>query len=452
VRVATLAGQLTSLTLPSDPVGQHTAYAYDRAGLPTSRSLPDGSVADWGYDSAGRLTSLSETMPSGVLSFAYERDANGQVTAENDTRYGYDALNRVTSWYDPSADSTTTYAYDANYNLTSVSVDGTQTRALSYDAADRIDSPGYVFDDDGNMTSDGTRTYAYDALNRLSQVTDATGTVIASYAYDFMNRRVSATDATGTTYFHYDGASPDVIAETDGSGHTIASYAYETSGRIHSMTRGGETYYYHANAHGDVVALTDSAGTVAASYRYDPWGRVLAASGTVANPYRYAGYRYDEPTGLYHLWNRYYSPSDFRFITKDLYPGETRAPGTMNGYAYCLGDPVNAVDPSGLISIPVIIGIVVIGLAVIALLDEAAYLIYEDRVVTDRIQEVKAMQDKVNGGGGCGDPELTASLKETSDWLAAERKRNWINNISEAIMNRGAHAKGGPVPKGRTVP
>ncbi len=99
------------------------------------------------------------------------------------------------------------------------------------------------------------------------------------------------------------------------------------------MTRGGATYYYHTN--GDIVAITDASGTAADSYTYDPWGRVLSANETVANPYRYAGYRYDTPTNLYQLWNRYYSPTTCGFITKDVYPGQTMSPGTMNGYAYC---------------------------------------------------------------------------------------------------------------------
>ena len=88
--------------------------------------------------------------------------------------------------------------------------------------------------------------------------------------------------------------------------------------------------------------------TIVASYTYDPWGRPLTSTGTVTNPYRYAGYRYDTPTGLYCLLNRYYSPDSCRFITRDLLAGDTKQPATMNHYAYCLGDPVNKVDPSGL--------------------------------------------------------------------------------------------------------
>lgn len=44
------------------------------------------------------------------------------------------------------------------------------------------------------------------------------------------------------------------------------------------------------------------------TYTYDPWGKVLSVTEQVVKPYRYAGYRYDSTTGLYYLWNRYYSP------------------------------------------------------------------------------------------------------------------------------------------------
>jgi RHS repeat-associated protein len=127
-----------------------------------------------------------------------------------------------------------------------------------------------------------------------------------------------------------------------------ASYVRDDQGRLVAMIRGQNRYFYHTNERGDVLAMTDETGTVVNEYRYDPWGRVLDSTVTVANPYLYASYRHDSETRLYYLWHRYYSPETMRFVTKDLYPGTTTSPATMNGYAYCLGDPVNAVDPSGL--------------------------------------------------------------------------------------------------------
>ena len=56
---------------------------------------------------------------------------------------------------------------------------------------------------------------------------------------------------------------------------------------------------------------------------------------------------YDELTGLYYLNARYYNPESATFTTQDSYRGEQNDYGTWNLYAYCGGNPVNYVDPSG---------------------------------------------------------------------------------------------------------
>ncbi|XCS12101.1 RHS repeat-associated core domain-containing protein [Aeribacillus pallidus] len=55
-------------------------------------------------------------------------------------------------------------------------------------------------------------------------------------------------------------------------------------------------------------------GNIASSYQYDAWGNLLSQSGDMAaeNPYRYAGYQYDEETGLYYLIARYYYNAPIR--------------------------------------------------------------------------------------------------------------------------------------------
>jgi RHS repeat-associated protein len=55
-------------------------------------------------------------------------------------------------------------------------------------------------------------------------------------------------------------------------------------------------------------------------YRYDAWGKLLATIGSMAatlgkyNPFRYRGYIYDEETGLYDVFSRYYNPEFGRWI------------------------------------------------------------------------------------------------------------------------------------------
>lgn len=98
------------------------------------------------------------------------------------------------------------------------------------------------------------------------------------------------------------------------------------------------------------------------TYEYDAWGNVTGQLGTMAsaNPYRYAGYRYDESTGLYYPMSRYYDPSIGRFINADnasrvkgLIDAFTKNPAhlktsltfTPNLYLYCANNSVKSADP-----------------------------------------------------------------------------------------------------------
>ena len=194
-------------------------------------------------------------------------DAAGNILSENETTYTYDALNRLTGWYDPSTETTTTYTYDASGNLTEVKEDDLTTESFTFDVANQITNPGFTYDADGNLTSDGEKTILYDGKGRLVKVTEGE-TTLAEMTYDYLDRRTSLETQDGSTYFHYVAA--DVVAETD-YGAIIASYTYGPAG-IQSMTRGGETYFYERNGHGDVVSLTEDTGVIVNAYTYDPWG------------------------------------------------------------------------------------------------------------------------------------------------------------------------------------
>ncbi|WP_091837251.1 RHS repeat-associated core domain-containing protein [Marininema halotolerans] len=113
------------------------------------------------------------------------------------------------------------------------------------------------------------------------------------------------------------------------------------------MTRDGKAYYYHTNYRGDVTALTDSTGTEVATYEYDAFGNLVKETGDVDNPYRYAGYRYDEVTALYYLQSRYYNPEMGRFLTRDTFVGEEKDPLSLNKYSYVSNNPIAYDDPTG---------------------------------------------------------------------------------------------------------
>jgi len=105
--------------------------------------------------------------------------------------------------------------------------------------------------------------------------------------------------------------------------------------------------YFHGDWLGSTRYLTDSAGNASpTAYRFDAYGNRSAQAGPDTTALKFAGrhgYQSDGPAGLQLLGARYYDPNVGRFIN----PDPIGFAGGMNLYAYC-GDPVNAVDPSGL--------------------------------------------------------------------------------------------------------
>ncbi|WP_052807178.1 RHS repeat-associated core domain-containing protein [Risungbinella massiliensis] len=175
---------------------------------------------------------------------------------------------------------------------------------------------------------------------------DLQGTVIASYTYysDGLGR-TKTTPATGTITYHYD-QNNNVSYETNENNVMIAYYTYNGLQPV-SMNRDGQLYYFKLNGHGDETALTDANGNILSTYEYDAFGNVVAQTGTVDSPFRYAGYRYDTESGLYYLQARYYNPDTGRFLTLDPDPGDADDPKTQNGYSNVSNDPVNKFDPDG---------------------------------------------------------------------------------------------------------
>ena len=93
---------------------------------------------------------------------------------------------------------------------------------------------------------------------------------------------------------------------------------------------------------------TNSSGTVTAERQYDAFGNVIASSGAWASQFGNAGrfgYQEDPDSGLKLLGHRYYDSSSGRFLTRDPIKD------SRNWYGYCKNNPVDSVDPTGLVKI-----------------------------------------------------------------------------------------------------
>ena len=288
----------------------------------------------------------------------YIYDANGQVKEiKNElgiTTYTYGVIDQLEKEVLPNGTSIE-YNYDDLGNRVSkkITKNGvTTSTSYRFNGANQIISDGantFTYDRNGNLGNDGRYQYTWNAFDQLTTVKTAAGAAVASYKYDEKGRRIYSKVGSTETYYRYDGSSNRVLFEENASGVITKAYTYDENRHPLTMTYNGSTYYYLTNYRGDVLALTDANGAVVAEYTYDAWGNILTSKGTMAsiNPYRYAGYRYDEETKLYYLMARYYNPDTGVFLSLDPVRGEPMNPVSMNGYNYANNNPVMVVDPDG---------------------------------------------------------------------------------------------------------
>jgi RHS repeat-associated protein len=174
------------------------------------------------------------------------------------------------------------------------------------------------------------------------------GNQVAEYTYNGAGQRIKKVTQTETRIFHYDLLG-HLVAETNQSGQILAEYVY-LGDQLLAMIKPGESVYYYHNDHlGTPQVLTNDSQAIAWKAVYTPFGDAVASIQTVENPFRFPGQYYDQETGLHYNYFRYYNPQTGRYITPDPIGLE----GGINLFVYVAGNPINRVDPEGLIYIEI---------------------------------------------------------------------------------------------------
>jgi RHS repeat-associated protein len=236
-------------------------------------------------------------------------------------------------------------------------------------------SAGYQYDFNGNLLSDGLRTFAYDDENQLitAIVTNGPSTLSRTdFAYDGRRRLRMRTESVLSTNswqtnlvvkYVYDGNL--VIQERDKYNVPLVSY---TRGRdlSGSLQRAGgiggllartdfgplssglpsAQAYYHADGNGNITCLVDTNQSVVAKYLYDPFGGLLEKAGQLAdvNHITFSSKEFHAISGLYYYGLRFYDPNLQRWLNRDPI-GEL---GGLNIYACVGNNAVNRFDAVGL--------------------------------------------------------------------------------------------------------
>ncbi len=263
--------------------------------------------------------------------------------------YTYDQFSRLTDAV--STATTLHYRYDGNGNRCRTDTSACQggSDPYQYNAANELTSvngSSYGYDANGNQTSGpGSASFSYNTKNQTTAITDNSQTLNPLTYADVgqAERTVAGSTSFTSTPLGVDNSYV-------GSSHTY-TMRDSTGGLMGEKIPNGTRYYYFVDGLGSVVAVVDSSSSVVNRYGYDPFGKSTFSSGSVANPWRFAG-GYLDATGLYKFGNRYYDPSVGRWTQQDTLGGGISNPATLNRYAYVGDNPINATDPTGRFCLP----------------------------------------------------------------------------------------------------
>jgi len=341
--------ELDRLTEEETPQGT-VNYTYDDAGRRTSMTVSGQSAVNYTYDNANRLTQVSQG--SATISLAYDNaNRRTSLTLPNGvvTQYTYDAAAQITELvykYGTSTLGNLTYSYDATGRRASVG--GTFARSglpqavtgNTYNAGNQLTAFGsqaLSYDLDGNLTSDGTNSYTWDARHQLASIS---GGMSASFTYDPFGRRVSRTIGSTTTSYLYDGYN--VVQELSGT-TPVANMLVGGLDEVFKRSDASGSWGPLADGLGSTIALSDSSGAVQTQYTYEPFGKTSYTGTASTNSSQFTG-RENDSSSLYYYRARYYSPTLQRFIAED--PLDFSG-GDVNLYSYVRNSPLTLSDPAG---------------------------------------------------------------------------------------------------------
>ncbi len=255
--------------------------------------------------------------------------------------YGYDAAgNRdADSNFNPQTESGTLRSYTLN-SLNQIDSYSNGQGPLTWNTFLSHDSVG-------NLTDDGqARTFEWDAANRLRAINS--GSLRSEFTYDGLDRRVKIVEKTGSTVTstkQFVWVGTRIAQERDASNVITRSYFAEGEERGIPGARGTKQYYYTRDYLGSIREMTSSTGAVQARYDYDPYGQRTKLSGALDVDFGYTGHYHHAPGGLNLTLYRAYNPALGRWLSRDPIEED----GGINLYGYVENNPINAVDPLGLV-------------------------------------------------------------------------------------------------------
>ncbi|WP_291330216.1 RHS repeat-associated core domain-containing protein [Desulfovibrio sp. UCD-KL4C] len=290
---------------------------------------------------------------------ATERDDNGRIIYTGlaidpqavEREYEYDNGGRLSKVICDNA-IVEHYQYGKNGERLFVETSQTKLRLFKYGQNMELLQAGevkYMYDNQGRMVMKNdlgqVTRYSYLESGPLHEVHLPDGRRI-EYTCDPLGRRISKSINGKVVEKYLWQDLTTLLAVTDGEGLHPKVFSYDEEVNPVSMTYEGQTFFFAINQVGTIFMVADERGNEVKRIINDSFGNLLLDSGVSLDIcLGFAAGLADKDTGLVHLGYREYDPAIGRFITPDPLGF---AGGDVDVYGYCLDDPINFHDRTGL--------------------------------------------------------------------------------------------------------
>jgi RHS repeat-associated protein len=344
------------------------SISYKPQGALESETLGNSLIHQMSYNTRLQTTAIklgTSGNPTSVLDLSYAygtTDNNGNVKSHVNTisslaitdTFSYDSVNRISSTVETTTSGsgwTENNGYDRFGNRWIDLGGGSQNLTFST-TTNKITTSGYTYDAVGNLTSDGTTAYAYDAENHLLSLNST-----SAYKYDGAGRRVRKLSGENTRFIY--GISGELVAEYNGSSGNLQKEYVSGGGMMAVIDPSLGTRYTTTDHLGSPRVVTNSSGGVVSRHDYKAFGTEIGSTTSgrstgigygISDGVReqFTGQQRDAESGLDYFNARYYSSVQGRFTGADPLSGNSNRPQSWNRFAYVLNNPLKLVDPSGM--------------------------------------------------------------------------------------------------------
>jgi RHS repeat-associated protein len=342
-----ISGTLALAASPQTILSQQS-FKYDKAGNRQSQQIGSG-VKKASFNNLNQQTDQSA---GGWMRFKGQTNEPAYVKVKSDVDDTYvQATNEVDNGFNavvPVNTGTNTISVQAKDTSPNANT-RTKQYSVSVDAAS---GKTFTYDLVGNMISDGSKTYTWDAENQLVKIlyADATST---EFFYDGRSGRVKTLekDSAGTIAsekrFIWCGGNQPSEERNSSNVVTIRYFAQGEQVIDPSNSSLLASYFYAKDHLNSVRELVDSSGVVRARYDYDLWGNRTKLSGDLDTMVSFTGHHWHSQSESLETMYRFYRPDLALWLNRDPLGEE----GGIRLYGYVLNDPVNYWDPYGLAEI-----------------------------------------------------------------------------------------------------